>query len=295
MNDRPANSMQTRLVSRGRGGDVVRIGAGRNWRDPYHWMLQLTWPRFFVMLAGLYLTVNLIFAGLYFADLEGVGRARPGSFSDAFFFSVETLATIGYGVMYPKSFYANAVMTLEALFGMMSVAVFAGIVFARFSRPTARVLFSGVAVVAPYEGVPTLMFRAANRRHNQILEAQISAAMVQNETTAEGQVMRRFHDLKLARSRNPVFALTWTVLHPIDEASPLYGRSPDELAAAEIEIVVTLIGIDETFVQPIHARHSFVAEDLRWDARFVDILGWTDDGRRSVDFRRFDDVTPFDG
>jgi inward rectifier potassium channel len=295
VNDRPANSMQTRLVSRGRGGDVVRIGAGRNWRDPYHWMLQLTWPRFVVMLAGLYLAVNLIVAGLYFADLEGVGRARPGSFSDAFFFSVETLATIGYGVMYPKSFYANAVMTLEALFGMMSVAVFAGIVFARFSRPTARVLFSGVAVVAPYEGVPTLMFRAANRRHNQILEAQISAAMVQNETTAEGQVMRRFHDLKLARSRNPVFALTWTVLHPIDEASPLYGRSPDELAAAEIEIVVTLIGIDETFVQPIHARHSFVAEDLRWDARFVDILGWTDDGRRSVDFRRFDEVTPFDG
>ena len=294
MNDRPANSMQPRLVGRGGGSDVVRIGAGRDWRDPYHWMLQLTWPRFFVMLAGLYLMVNLAFAGLYYVDLEGIGRARPGYFSDAFFFSVETLATIGYGVMYPKSFYANAVMTLEALFGMMSVAVFAGIVFARFSRPTARVLFSGVAVIGPYEGVPTLAFRAANRRRNQILEAEVNAAMVQNETTAEGNVMRRFHDLKLARGRNPVFALTWTVLHPIDEASPLFGRSPHELAEAQIEIVVTLTGIDETFVQPIHARHSFVAEDLRWNMRFVDILGWTDDGRRAVDFRRFDDVMPAD-
>jgi len=196
--------------------------------------------------------------------------------------------------MYPKSFYANAVMTLEALFGMLSVALFAGIVFARFSRPTARVLFSKVAVIGPYEGVPTLMFRAANRRRNQILEAQVSASMVQNETTAEVQMMRRFHDLKLARARNPVFALTWTVLHPIDEASPLFGRSPEELAAAEIEIVVTLTGIDETFVQPIHARYSFVAEDLRWNMRFVDILGWTKDGRRAVDFRRFDEVVPID-
>jgi inward rectifier potassium channel len=273
----------------------VRIGAGRDWRDPYHWLLQLTWPRFFIMLAGLYLTVNLVFACLYFIDLQGVGRARPGYFSDAFFFSVETLATIGYGVMYPKSFYANAVMTFEALIGMMSVALFAGIVFARFSRPTARVLFSSVAVIAPYEGVPTLMFRAANRRRNQILEAQVFASMVQNETTAEGQMMRRFHDMKLARSRNPVFALTWTVLHPIDEASPLFGRNPDDLAAAEIEIVVTLTGIDETFVQPIHARHSFIAEDLRWNMRFVDILGWTDDGRRAVNFGRFDEVMPAEG
>ena len=292
VNEQPAKRPIARLVARSGGDDVVRIGAGRDWRDPYHWLLQLTWPRFFLMLAALYLAVNFIFAGLYFVDLRGIGNARPGSFGDAFFFSVETLATIGYGMMYPQSFYANAVMTLEALFGMMSVAVFAGIVFARFSRPTARVLFTSVAVIGPAEGIPTLMFRAANRRHNQILEAQISVAMVQNETTVEGRLMRRFHDLKLARGRNPVFALTWTVLHPIDEASPLFGRSPQEIAAGEIEIVVTLTGIDETFAQPIHARHSFVAEDLRWNARFVDILGWTDDGRRAVDFRRFDEVLP---
>ena len=283
------------MVTLGGQSNVVRIGAGASWRDFYHWLLALTWPRFFLTLAGLYLVANFVFAGLYFIDLGGIGNAQPGSFRDAFFFSVQTMATIGYGVMYPKSFYANVVMTAEALIGMMSIAVFAGIVFARFSRPTARVRFSSVAVIAPYDGVPTLMFRAANRRQNQIIEAQVNVAMVQNEQTAEGGVMRRFHDLRLARGRNPIFSLTWTVLHPIDSASPLHGRTPEELAAAQIEIVVSLTGIDETIVQPIHARHSFVAEDLRWNVRFVDILGWTPDGRRSINLNCFDLVEPLDG
>jgi inward rectifier potassium channel len=279
-----------RMVSRERGRGIVRLGEEERWRDVYHVMLTMSWPRFLGCMAAGYIAANVVFALLYLAGDGAIGHARPGSFADAFFFSVQTIATIGYGAMFPRTIYANIIVTGETLFGMMSLALAAGLVFARFSRPTARVLFSGVAVIAPYDGAPTLMFRAANRRHNQILEAQVSVAMVRNERTAEGTAMRRFHDLKLARGRNPVFSLTWTVLHPIDESSPLYGCTPEELAAAQIEIVVMLTGIDETFAQAIHARHSFVAEDLRWNARFADILGYAPDGRRTIDFRRFDEV-----
>ncbi len=271
---------------------VVRLGQTRDLRDLYHALLTMRWPTFLGGMAAAYIGANVVFALLYLAGGKSIANARPGSFADAFFFSVQTMATIGYGVMYPQTLYANLLMTGESLLGMIAVAIGAGLVFARVSRPTARVLFSRHAVIMPYDGVPTLMLRAANQRRNQILAAQVQLTLARSETTREGHAMRRFYDLRLSRSRSPLFALTWTIMHPIDGESPLRGATQDSLRAAEAEIIVTLNGIDETFAQTIHARHSFIADDLRWDSRFVDILSTLPDGRRAVDYSRFHEVSP---
>lgn len=261
------------------------------WRDPYYLLLTLSWFWFFVLTTVSYIATNAFFALLYLAGGDCIENARSGSFFDAFFFSVQTMASIGYGAMYPRTDYANAIVTIEALAGLMGLAMATGLLFARFSRPTARVIFSRVAVITPYNGIPTLMFRTANRRHNLIVEAQIQASIVRNEITTEGHKMFRFHDLALVRNRNPVFSLTWTVMHQIDESSPLYGVMIEDLAREETRITVSLTGLDQTVSQPIHARHNYMASDILENRRFVDILLRSPRGERYIDYNRFHDVT----
>ena len=255
----------------------------------------MPWTGLFGVLAASFVVFNFIFAVLYVLQDGSIANAAPHSLLDAFFFSVQTTATIGYGEMRPATLYANLLVTAEVLLGMTMLATATGLIFARFSRPTARVLFSGVAVIVAQEGVPTLMFRAANQRRNQILEAQVSVALLRDETSAEGVSIRRLHDLPAARQRTPMFALSWTVMHVINAESPLYGETPESLAAQNAEIVVGLIGIDETFAQTVHARHSYLADEILWNRRFVDILGRAADGRRSIDYRRFHDTVEVPG
>lgn len=278
-----------------RNGRLTVLGMGSwqsYWRDPYHLLLTISWPGFLALVGLGYIATNALFALAYLAGGDGIANARPGNFADAFSFSVQTMASIGYGAMYPRTFYANMVVAIEALVGLMGLAIGTGLAFARFSRPTARVMFSRVAVIAPYDGVPTLIFRTANKRGNQILEAQLRVALVRDEVNAEGQFMRRFYDLKLVRGQNPMFLLTWTAMHPIDEYSPLYGATPETLATAETMLVITLSGIDETVSQTIHARHTFAAHEILWNMRFVNIIFKTKDGQRYVDYTLFHDVTP---
>jgi inward rectifier potassium channel len=267
-------------------------GVSRLWHDLYHLLLTISWPGLLGLIGLLFVAANVLFALAYIVGGDCIENARPGSFLDAFFFSVQTMATIGYGAMYPRTIYANIMVMIEVLVGLLGFAMATGLMFAKFSRPTARVLFSNVAVVTLFNRVPTLMFRMANKRFNQILEAQVQMNLVRNETTAEGQFMRRFHDLRLVRSRTPIFSLTWTAMHTIDEMSPLYGATADSLAKAEAEIVITLTGIDETVSQTIYARHSFVSQKILWNMRFVDILSNTQDRRISIDYTRFHDVIP---
>jgi len=291
---RRVNRKQRFDIVSNRRFDVVRKGIPHSkWRDPYHLLLTLNWSWFIGLTAASYIVANALFALLYLAGGDCIQNARPGYFSDAFFFSVQTMASIGYGAMYPKTDYANVLVTIEALVGLMGLAMGTGLMFARFSRPTARVLFSGVAIIAPLNGVPTLMFRAANERRNQILEAQMGVSLLRNEVTAEGESMRRFYDLKLLRSQTRNFSLTWTVMHQIDESSPLYGETPESLAETETDIVITLTGLDETVSQTVHARHYYMTEEILWNMRFVDILSRKSDGRRMIDYTRFHNVTPF--
>jgi inward rectifier potassium channel len=285
---RKAKATRTRLDASGSVRLISTREPGR--LDLYHTVLTVTWPIFFAIFAAVYFFFNVVFAVIFLVDERGIANAKPGSFADAFFFSVETMANVGFGEMHPQDLYTNIVVTIEVLLGLIIIALATACIFARFSRPTARVMFSDVAVIAPYDGVPTLMFRAANQRRNQILEAQVNVSILRDEVTAEGHPMRRFHDLQLARSRSPIFSLSWTVMHPIDGASPLHGVTAEMLAAEDARIIVTLTGLDETLSATIHARHAYSPEDVKWNRRFTDILGEGADGMSVIDYRRFHDV-----
>lgn len=282
-----------RLLNRFGLLNIVRKGTSYSYlSDPYHLLLTIPWPGFLALFVGFYFATNALFAVAYLIGGNCLANARPGSFLDAFFFSVQTMATIGYGGIYPRTFYANAVVTIEAVTSMLTVALLTGLAFSRFSMPTARVLFSRVAVITPFNGLPTLMFRTANERHNLIVEAQLQVTLVRNEVSLEGYFMRREYDLRLVRNQTAIFALAWMVMHPIDEHSPLYGETAETLAETEAEIVVTMTGLDETVSQVIHARHSFVTQEILWNVQFADTLSKTPDGKLAIDYTHFHDVVP---
>ncbi len=260
--------------------------------DVYHYLLTVPWPQLMALVVALYVTLNTVFAALFWLGGDCIQNAQPGSFADCFFFSVQTLATIGYGVMAPKTPWSHWLVTVEAFVGMLSVAMVTGLMFSKFSKPTARVEFSKVAIVAPRNGVPTLMFRMANQRANQIVEARIQVAVALTERTLEGETMRRFFDLPMIRSQNILFALSWTAMHAIDEASPLFGHTAASLEATDIEIVVSLIGMDETMSQPVHARFSYIPSEMRWNHRFVDIIRQDARGERVLDLSYFHTTEP---
>ncbi|MBW4608374.1 MAG: ATP-sensitive inward rectifier potassium channel 10 [Hassallia sp. WJT32-NPBG1] len=264
------------------------------WRDPYHLLLVLPWYSFLLLIAVVYVATNGIFALAYLAGGDCVENARPGSFLDVFFFSVQTLASIGYGAMYPKTIYCNLVVTIEAMAGLVGIAVMTGLAFARFSRPTARVMFSRVAIITPHEGMPTLIFRTANQRGNQILEAQMQVYLIRDEVTAEQQFIRRIYDLQLIRNHSPSFTLSWLGMHVIDESSPLYGISPESLIETNTTVTVLLTGIDETIAQSLHARHDYTGREILWNYRFVDVIYCTAEGHRYIDYNFFHDVLPLD-
>ncbi|WP_423142917.1 ion channel [Parablastomonas sp. CN1-191] len=274
--------------------DVRARGMRTPWiEDIYHRLIGLSWVRLGALFVTSFLAFNMAFAALYRLDptglaLESTNQHLPLFWRD-FFFSVHTVATIGYGNVYPLSMYANGVVVGEITIGIFFFALTTGIVFARFSRPTARILFSGVAVVRRIDGVPTLMLRAANQRHNLIYAAAVQVSVLRDETM-DGRTMRRFVDLKLERSATPVFALTWTIMHHIDEDSPLHDWVDHQSRVGNAEIVVVLSGTDAASGQAIHGRYAYRAEDIRWDKRFVDILSTDADGVRTIDYERFHTV-----
>jgi inward rectifier potassium channel len=275
--------------------EIMGMGAWYSyWRDPYHLLLTIPWTGFVILICSFYVTVNTLFALAYLVGGDCIANAQPGSFLDAFFFSVQTLASIGYGAMYPKTTYANIIVTIEAMVGLMGIAVITGLAFARFSKPTARVMFSRFVVIIPHDGVPTLMFRTANQRRNMILEAQMKVYLMRDEVTAEGQFMRRIHDLKLLRNQTPSFTLTWSVMHVIDASSPLDGMTQESLTQANALLIISMSGIDETVAQVVHARHSYGANEIVWNHRFVDIMNHTADGHRYIDYQHFHDIQQLD-
>jgi inward rectifier potassium channel len=276
------------------GGDslpaAIYIGHAKDgWKDAYHFLLTMPLAAFLAVMGAAYLGVNALF-GLVYMVVGGVDGVKPGDFADAFFFSVQTLGTIGYGQMAPRSFAAQGVVTVESFFGLFNLAIATGLLFARISRPTARVLFSDRAVVTQHDGAPTLMFRAANRRRNRIVEAEVTVNIMRDWQTREGTRMRGFETLETVRSRSPVFTLTWQIMHRIDEASPLFGQTTESLLAQRAEIVVVLKGLDETFAQTIHARASYTPEEIVWGGRLVDVFSRNADGQAVIDYTRFHDI-----
>ncbi|MFN7981991.1 MAG: ion channel [Vicinamibacterales bacterium] len=263
--------------------------------NAYHTLLRMSVPRLLALVAALYLGVNLLFASLYWlAGPEALAGADGGRtrFEDCFFFSVQTLATIGYGKLVPNTRLANALVSFEALFGLLGFAVLSGLLFARFTRPSAKVSFSDRAVIAPYGKGWALMFRLANLRRHDLTDVH-AVVSLSRWVPVNGQPQRRFDLLALERTSIIFMPLHWVIVHPIDERSPLRGTTREEFAACDPELICLLSGHDETFAQTVHARISYDKGEIVWGARFRDIYT-TDMDHVSVDLTRLSDYDEVD-
>lgn len=275
--------------------NVVSQKEGGLFSDFYHRAMSKSWPQLLAMICAVYLCINLVF-GLVYAILGAASydglNAHSGIrfFLDCFFFSVQTFSTVGYGKISPITIPANLVVTLESFTGLLSVPILTGVFFSKIARPNARIKFSDFALITQHLGSRSLVFRMANARFNQVVEAQAYAVLVKNVVSAEGRRYRLQEDLKLIRSKSSVFFLSWTVAHKIDESSPLFNKSIDELKEMGAEIFVSVMGHDDTFSQTIHARRSYSPDEILWDKQYVDMVERDEQQRLTIHLERISEV-----
>ena len=270
--------------------DVVVVGAASHpLRDAYHLAMSVSWPTAISVIAGIYLAMNALFAAGYLLT-GGISGAK--NFGDMFFFSVQTMGTIGYGSLYPTTLPANLLMVGESVVSLIYTALATGMVFARFSRPRSEIIFSRYACISPMDGIPSLAFRIGNDRAGTIYEARVTISLVRTERTKEGHLFYRLYDLPLVRSVSQALARSFTIVHRIDDKSPLLGETPESCVKNEIEFFVTVAGTDETVLQPVHARHRYEMKDVLWGARLADVLRELPDGRLELDVRKFHGTEP---
>jgi inward rectifier potassium channel len=278
-------------MARERSYEIRVIGAPKNlFGDWYHELLRMKWMYLLGAIFLAVMSINALFA-LGYVAVGGVTNMKPHSFEDAFYFSAETMGTIGYGAMFPESRGANLLMVAESFVSMLVTALSTGLIFTKFARPLGRVAFSKHATISPMEGVPTLMFRLGNERQNTIVEGTVHVSYSRTTTTAEGMRFYKMIDLVLARDRSPAIAKSWSILHHIDKNSPLYGATPESLAAEDAELLVTLAGMDDTSYQPVHARHIYEAPEILWGMRNADVLSEQGDDVL-LDLSHFHEVIP---
>ncbi|HEX4497963.1 MAG TPA: ion channel [Thermoanaerobaculia bacterium] len=290
-----ARESRKRLVNKDGSFNVVREGLSffRS-LSPYHYLLTTSWPRFLGLIVVSYMVINAAFGAAYFAcgpgQIEGSKAVSlPAQYLEDFFFSVQTFATIGYGAMHPEGLAANVLVTLESLVGLLGFALATGILFARFSQPTARILFSDKAIIAPYQQINAFEFRVANIRRNEMI--QVEVVVMLTRLKQDGTNNREFIPLKLERDKVVFFPLAWTIVHPIDEASPLFGATRESLQKCDVEVLILFSGIDEIFSQRVHTRSSYKAQEIVWGARFTNLFNPPrPDGTLSIDIGRLHDV-----
>src|ERR1700693_5737287 len=252
--------------------EFVKLNAKKaDLRDTYHLIPTLSWPGFAGFIFSIYLLINVVFALLYLLEPHAIAEMAPGSFLDAFFFSVETLATVGYGHMYPETLYGHLITMLEIMVGLFGLAVITGLIFVRFSRPTARMHFSKVAVIAPFDGVPTLMIRLANLRHQAMVEPEFRMILMRDSITVEGEEVRRFRSLKLEFDHLIAFPAVLTVRHRIDEESPLFEMTPEDFQQQDVRILDSIVGVDTVIVAPVQSLRDYNYDQFEWNRRFVEI------------------------
>lgn len=286
-NERTANARVVRLGGR----EFIAEGLNLSfWTDFSHRCMTASWPAFIAGAATVFIAFNAFFAFFYWIGDQPISNVPGGAYIDYLYFSIETLSTAGYGDMHPQTHYGHFVATVELFTGIFSMSVMTGLVFARFSRPSARLLFADNPVISDHEGQPTLMIRLANERHNIISNANARLWLFKNIVSKEGTSFRRFYELPLSRNESPALALSWTLFHIIDEASPLYGLTAEDLEANNIALAVVVSGYDVVAAQTVHARKTYEYPHIRIGHRYVEILDTTDDGRLRVDYSRFHDT-----
>ena len=262
------------------------------WTDLYHRSMTVHWPVFFGTAAAIFVALNAVFAFLYWLGHEPIANVAGHEPLELFYFSVETLATVGYGDMHPQTHYGHFIATVEIFTGMSFLAVMTGLIFARFSRPRARFIFANHPVVTIHEGQPTLMIRIANERNNTISQAMARLWLIRMETTAEGTDFRRYYELSLQRNEHPMFMLSWSIFHVIDETSPLYRVTPADLAAADAALTLNVSGVDDNSAQYLYARKLYNHQDIRWNYRYRDITSFSELGTLVIDYSVFHEITP---
>src|SRR5438067_1803886 len=279
-----------------RAGQVEFVKVGTDawrWRDVYRWLLGLNWPRFAAFVASLYVGLNLLFAALYSFQRHSIAGSTGGHWVfDCFLFSVQTLATVGYGHMYPQTLYGHIVTTIEIMSGLFLLAVMTGLIFVRFSRPIARVAFSRSMVIAPLNGKPTLMVRIGNENHHSMVEAEFRIMFSRDEPLIEGGDFRYFYNLKLHFDRLTVFPAALTLRHVIDETSPLYGATPESLETGRALFFVSVVGVDPVIAAAVQTQQDYTWRDVLFGHRFAEIYSQPHDGRLTVDYGRLHETEP---
>jgi inward rectifier potassium channel len=267
---------------------------GLRWRDanPYLMLIDTTWTRFLLVVLAGFLTINVIFACLYL--LNGIEYLRGlesdmGPFANAFFFSVHTLTTVGYGNVYPEGTWANVISSVEAATGLMAFAIATGLLYGRFSRPSARIVYSKNALMAPYQDGTSLQFRVTNARTNVLMNMEARVLLMTVEST-NGELKRNFIDLPLERRNVYFFPLTWTIVHPIDSASPFFGKTAEDLAKQSAEMMILIQGFDDTFSQVVHSRYSYRHDEVVWGARFIPAFKVSPKGDMVVEVDRINEM-----
>ena len=278
---------KTRVVILG-GREVIAEGLHLNfWADISHRCMTASWPAFIGGAAMVFVAFNAVFAFFYWIGNQPISNVPSGAYIDYLYFSIETLSTAGYGDMHPQTHYGHFIATVELFTGIFSMSLMTGLIFARFSRPNARLLFADHPVISSHDGKPTLMVRFANERHNIIGNATARLWLLKNVVSMEGRPLRRFYELPLIRNEHPALALSWTLYHVVDEESPLYGLNADDLDASKVSLIVVVSGYDVVAAQTVHARRSYDHSDIRFGQRYADIIGTSEDGRIRIDYGRF--------
>jgi inward rectifier potassium channel len=261
-------------------------------RDPYYFAIALTWPQFLMALFALYLSVNVVFAALYWLVPGSVANARPGSFADTFFFSIDTLATVGYGEMYPATLYGHVVAAIEIVCGLAFTAILTGLTFVRFSRPRAKLIFAANPVVAMHNGKPTLMVRIGNGRATVLTEGVAKLNLATREITATGEPLHRVQELRLERAHIPLVPAFWTLMHVLDERSPLHGYDAARTVEADARVFVMLQARDPTLGTVVHGAHHYAPEDIRFGMRYTDAVTTAEDRTPVLDLTKIGALEP---
>jgi inward rectifier potassium channel len=273
--------------------ELSKIGVARyDLTDPYHTALTVPWAWFLAGVAGLYGLINIVFAIAYFLRPGSIVNAHPGSLLDPFFFSIETFATVGYGEMYPANAYSHWVAGVEIIVGMTFTAIVTGLIFVRFSKPRARILYADQAVVTRHNGKPTLMVRFGNGRMNVLSDASVRLSALVRQVSEEGTLFRRAVDLPLINSRFAIFALTLTIVHEIDEASPLFGLTEAQMIADDVRLFLTVEAHDPALAATVKDLQTYRADKIAFGMRYADAIRSDEAGRSQADLRRISLLEP---
>jgi inward rectifier potassium channel len=287
LNSQNERTAKARVVQLG-GREIIAEGLHLNfWADISHRCMTASWPAFIGGAVLVFIGFNAVFAVLYWIGNQPISSVPDGKYIDYLYFSIETLSTAGYGDMHPQTHYGHFVAAVELFTGIFSMSLMTGLIFARFSRPNARLLFADNPVISSHEGKRTLMVRFANERHNIIGNASARIWLLRNEVSLEGRSFRRFYELPLLRNEHPALALSWTLYHVLDEESPLHGLDAEDLALSKVSLIVVVSGYDVVAAQTVHARKSYDYPDIRLGQRYADILDAQEDGRIKIDYGRF--------